>query len=97
MSWGFPRFGVNGAKEVKPLSEFDRTFFHKYGYDVYCHDCRIEIDKKYTSIVEKQCFLQICSILKLIANCYRPIRSIVSKMPVYQNIPPNQAFKSMTF
>jgi hypothetical protein len=43
------------CKTIKPISEYNRTFFGKYGYDVYCHDCRIEIDKKYASIVEKPC------------------------------------------
>jgi hypothetical protein len=43
------------CKTVKTISEYKRNFFNKYGYDVYCHDCRIEIDKKYASIVEKQC------------------------------------------
>jgi len=43
------------CKEVKPLEEYDRGFFHKKGYDVYCHDCRVEIDKITSSITEKRC------------------------------------------
>ena len=43
------------CNEVKNLSEFDRVFFNKRGYDVYCHDCRIEIDQIKNSITEKRC------------------------------------------
>lgn len=43
------------CKEVKPLEEYNRNFFHKRGYDVYCHDCRIELDKIASSITEKRC------------------------------------------
>lgn len=41
--------------EVKALEEFDRGFFQKKGYDVYCHDCRMEIDKKTEALSEKSC------------------------------------------
>jgi len=40
---------------VKPISDFDRAFFNKQGFDVYCHDCRIEIDEKHDAIVDKRC------------------------------------------
>ena len=43
------------CKEVKPLSEFDRGFFGKKGFDVYCHDCRVEVDKIYNAVFEKRC------------------------------------------
>ncbi len=43
------------CKEVKPLLEFDRGFFQKEGYDVYCHDCRMEIDRKIKALSEKRC------------------------------------------
>jgi len=39
----------------KPISEFDRSFFNKRGFDVYCHECRIEIDEKHDAVVDKQC------------------------------------------
>ena len=37
---------------VRSISEFDRGFFGKQGFDVFCHDCRVEIDKIYNSVVE---------------------------------------------
>lgn len=43
------------CKEVKPLDEFDRRFFNKHGYDVYCHECRTEIDKITGLLTEKRC------------------------------------------
>jgi hypothetical protein len=43
------------CKEVKSLSEFDRSFFGKQGFDMYCHDCRTELDKIASSITEKRC------------------------------------------
>jgi hypothetical protein len=43
------------CKEVKALEEFDRDFFQKQGYDVYCHDCRTEIERKSQALSEKQC------------------------------------------
>jgi len=43
------------CKEIKPLSEYDRGFFNKKGYDVYCHDCRTELDKIAASLTEKRC------------------------------------------
>ena len=43
------------CKEVKPLKEFDRGVFQKEGYDVYCHDCRVEIDRKTSALAEKRC------------------------------------------
>ncbi|MCU0851565.1 MAG: hypothetical protein MUC80_09905 [Candidatus Thermoplasmatota archaeon] len=32
--------------EVKALEEFDRGFFQKQGYDIFCHDGRSEIARK---------------------------------------------------
>ena len=43
------------CKEVKPLEEYNREFFNKKGYDVYCHDCRVEIDKINGLLTEKRC------------------------------------------
>jgi hypothetical protein len=43
------------CKEAKSLNEFNRIFFGKHGFDVYCHNCRIEIDKITNTIKEKQC------------------------------------------
>jgi len=43
------------CKERKPLQEFDRGFFGKKGYDVYCHDCRRERDTITEAITEKRC------------------------------------------
>jgi hypothetical protein len=43
------------CKEIKPLSEFERSVFQKKGYDVYCHDCRVEIDRKTSALSEKRC------------------------------------------
>ena len=43
------------CKEIKPLKEFDRSVFQKEGYDVYCHDCRVEIDRKTSALTEKRC------------------------------------------
>ena len=40
---------------IKPITEFNRGFFDKEGYDVYCHDCRIEIDEKHAAVVDKRC------------------------------------------
>ena len=39
----------------KAISEFDRTYFGKKGYDVYCHDCRKEIYKIEENLTEKEC------------------------------------------
>jgi len=52
---GVSQLQCKRCKEVKPLTEYDRGFFHKKGYDVYCHDCRMEIDKITSSITEKRC------------------------------------------
>ncbi|MBN2599511.1 MAG: hypothetical protein JXA75_03135 [Candidatus Thermoplasmatota archaeon] len=41
--------------EDKSLDEFHRGFFQKEGYDVYCHDCRMEMDRKSRMLSEKQC------------------------------------------
>ena len=43
------------CKEIKDISEYDRSYFNKKGYDVYCHDCRVEIDNVTNSISEKRC------------------------------------------
>jgi hypothetical protein len=43
------------CKEIKPIEEYNRGFFNKKGYDVYCHDCRMELNKITSSIVEKRC------------------------------------------
>ncbi|HIH28814.1 MAG TPA: hypothetical protein HA260_03315 [Thermoplasmata archaeon] len=43
------------CKEVKPLEEYDRGFFQKQGYDVYCHDCRMDIERKTGALSEKRC------------------------------------------
>lgn len=43
------------CRDVKALEEFDRGFFQKQGHDVYCHDCRMEIDQKISELTEKQC------------------------------------------
>lgn len=43
------------CKEVKPLNEFDRSFFGKNGFDVYCHECRIEINKITNALKDKYC------------------------------------------
>lgn len=44
-----------GCKEIKSLSEFDRSFFGKKGFDVYCHDCRLEVKKIENEVLEKRC------------------------------------------
>ncbi len=54
------------CKKVKPLTEFDRTFFGKKGYDVYCHDCRIEINRINEKTTEKRC--RQCNIVKPISE-----------------------------
>src|SRR4030042_3039902 len=41
--------------EVKALEEFDRGFFQKNGYDIFCHDGRSDIDKKMSALSEKRC------------------------------------------
>lgn len=41
--------------EVKALEEFDRGFFQKSGYDIYCHDCRSDFEKKISALTEKRC------------------------------------------
>ena len=43
------------CKENKPLQEFDRGFFGKQGYDVYCHECRAERDNNTEEITKKAC------------------------------------------
>ena len=43
------------CKKIKPLKEYNRHFFHKNGYDVYCHDCRIEINQIRKTVIEKRC------------------------------------------
>jgi hypothetical protein len=43
------------CKEVKPLEEYDRGFFQTQGYDVYCHDCRMDIERKTGALSEKRC------------------------------------------
>lgn len=34
---------------------FDRRFFGKHGYDVYCHDCRRALDEIENALQEKRC------------------------------------------
>ena len=43
------------CKKIKPLKEYDRRYFHLKGYDVYCHDCRIEINQIHKEVIEKRC------------------------------------------
>ncbi|MBD3262937.1 hypothetical protein GF374_00980, partial [Candidatus Woesearchaeota archaeon] len=50
-----PLLRCRRCNEEKHLSEFDRSYFGKNGYDVYCHNCRIEIDNIQNSITEKTC------------------------------------------
>ena len=57
------------CKEVKPLSDFDRGFFGKQGFDVYCHECRIEIDKITDAITEKRC--RNCGRIKSISEFWK--------------------------
>jgi hypothetical protein len=54
------------CKEIKPLAEFDRMFFQKKGYDIYCHDCRINIDRMTNALTEKRC--RHCGRTKPISN-----------------------------
>ena len=43
------------CNKQKSISEFDRAFFGKKGYDTYCHDCRKEINKIEENLTEKEC------------------------------------------
>ena len=54
------------CEKVKPISEFDRVYFGKKGYDVYCRDCRIELDKIFNLVVEKRC--RQCGRLKSVSE-----------------------------
>jgi hypothetical protein len=43
------------CNEIKSITEFDRAFFGKKGYDVYCNNCRTEINEIEDKLHEKRC------------------------------------------